>query len=150
LQAEVTATIHIRAATPVDAESLARLSGQLGYPADAATIAHRLREIEEHRAGAVLVAEIDDAVAGWAHVLPQRRLEHDANAELAGLVVDEHMRGTGIGAALLHAVEAWAREHGYPELIVRSNVIRERAHRFYLREGYAEKKRQAVFVKKLN
>jgi hypothetical protein len=32
---------------------------------------------------------------------------------------------------------------------VRSNVIRERAHRFYLREGYAEKKRQAVFLKQL-
>ncbi len=146
----MTTSLHIRAAAPADAESLARLSEQLGYPADAATIASRLRDIEQHHAGAVLVAQIDGAIVGWAHVLPQRRLEHDANAELAGLVVDERMRGAGVGAALLHAAEAWAREHGYPELIVRSNVIRERAHRFYLREGYAEKKRQAVFVKKLN
>ncbi|HJU07242.1 MAG TPA: GNAT family N-acetyltransferase [Rhodanobacteraceae bacterium] len=145
----MSASIHIRAAASADAESLARLSGQLGYPADAAAIARRLRDIEQRRAGAVLVAEIDGVVAGWAHVLPQHRMEHDANAELAGLVVDERMRGAGIGAALLHAVEAWAREHGYPELIVRSNVIRERAHRFYLREGYTEKKRQAVFVKKM-
>jgi GNAT superfamily N-acetyltransferase len=146
----VSASIHIRAAATADAESLARLSDQLGYPADAKTIAHRLRDIEQRRAGAVLVAEVDGAVTGWAHVLPQHRMEHDANAELAGLVVDERMRSSGIGTALLHAVESWAREHGYPELIVRSNVIRERAHRFYLREGYAEKKRQAVFVKKLN
>jgi len=143
----VSASIHIRAAASADAESLARLSDQLGYPVDAETIARRLRDIEQRRAGAVLVAEIDGSVAGWAHVLPQHRMEHDANAELAGLVVDERMRGSGIGTALLHAVEAWAREHGYPELIVRSNVIRDRAHRFYLREGYAEKKRQAVFVK---
>ncbi len=143
----MSASIHIRAAASADAESLARLSDQLGYPVDAETIARRLRDIEQRRAGAVLVAEIDGSVAGWAHVLPQHRMEHDANAELAGLVVDERMRGSGIGTALLHAVEAWAREHGYPELIVRSNVIRDRAHRFYLREGYAEKKRQAVFVK---
>jgi hypothetical protein len=32
---------------------------------------------------------------------------------------------------------------------VRSNVIRERAHEFYKREGYAEKKRQVVFEKSL-
>ncbi|MGH8212300.1 MAG: GNAT family N-acetyltransferase [Rhodanobacteraceae bacterium] len=144
----MTASIHIRAANPADAGPLARLSGQLGYPADAKTIARRLQDIGERHAGAVLVAEVDGAVAGWAHALPQARMEHDANAELAGLVVEEHMRGTGIGAALLHAVEDWARKHGYPELIVRSNVIRARAYRFYLREGYAEKKRQAVFTKR--
>ncbi|HEY3521827.1 MAG TPA: GNAT family N-acetyltransferase [Rhodanobacteraceae bacterium] len=141
------ASTNIRAATLADAESLARLSDQLGYPADGKTIARRLHDINEQSAGAVMVAEVDGKVVGWAHVLPQRRLEHDANAELAGLVVDEAARGAGIGRALLHAIEAWASEHGCPELVVRSNVIRERAHRFYLREGYAEKKRQAVFVK---
>ena len=145
----MTASIHIRAAAPADAGSLARLSGQLGYPADEETIARRLRDILEHHAGAVMVAEVDGRITGWAHVLPQRRLEHDANAELAGLVVDEPARGSGIGRALLHAAEAWASEQGYPELVVRSNVVRERAHRFYLREGCLEKKRQAVFVKKL-
>ncbi|MGH8163434.1 MAG: GNAT family N-acetyltransferase, partial [Rhodanobacteraceae bacterium] len=104
----------------------------------------------EHGAGAVLVAEFGDgSIAGWAHVLPQRRLEHDPNVELAGLIVDENRRGAGVGVALLRAVEAWARENGFSELVVRSNVIRTHAHRFYLREGYAEKKRQAVFVKKL-
>lgn len=145
----MTGSIHIRAAAPADAGSLARLSGELGYPADAETIARRLQDVVKNRAGAVMVAEVDGQVAGWAHVLPQRRLEHDANAELAGLVVDESARGAGIGRALLRAAEAWAGEHGYPELVVRSNVIRERAHRFYLREGYAEKKRQVVFVKKM-
>ena len=128
---------------------MARLSGQLGYPADANAIGHRLRGIDEHRAGMVLVAEIDGVVAGWAEVSAQFHLVHDARAELAGLVVDERARGSGVGATLLHAAEAWATEQGYRELVVRSNVIRERAHGFYLREGYAEYKRQAVFVKKL-
>ncbi len=144
----MTASIHIRTATVADAQALARLSDQLGYPADAHTIARRLHEIQSHRAGAVLVAEIDGAsVVGWAEVSAQFHLVHDGRVELAGLVVDEHARGAGIGTALLHAVEAWARDRGYAELVVRSNVVRERAHRFYLREGYAEKKRQAVFVK---
>ena len=59
----------IRQADAADAEALARLSGQLGYPADAAAIARRLRGIVAHGAGVVLVAQIDGAVAGWAHVI---------------------------------------------------------------------------------
>lgn len=87
-------------------------------------------------------------IAGWAHVLQQRRLEHDPNVELPRLIIDKNRRGAGIGPALLRAVEAWARGHGFTDIGVRSNVIRARAHHFYLREGYVERKRQAVFVKK--
>ncbi|MDQ2972822.1 MAG: GNAT family N-acetyltransferase [Rhodanobacteraceae bacterium] len=143
-------SFRIREAVADDAATLAGLSTQLGYPADAAAIAVRLRDIAENGAGAVLIAEFGDGgIAGWAHVLPQRRLEHDPNVELAGLIVGKNRRGAGVDAALLRAVEAWARGNGYTDIVVRSNVIRARAHRFYLREGYAEKKRQAVFVKKL-
>lgn len=143
-------TFRIRPAIAEDAAALAALSAQLGYPADATAMTRRLRDIADHGAGAVLVAEFGGGgIAGWAHVLSQRRLEHDPNVELAGLIVDENRRGAGVGAALLRAVEAWARGNGYTDIVVRSNVTRARAHRFYLREGYAEKKRQAVFVKKL-
>jgi GNAT superfamily N-acetyltransferase len=143
-------TTAIRAATHADAAALALLSGQLGYPADAAAIARRLDGIAAHHAGEVLVAEADGGVlVGWAEASLQRHLVHDARGELAGLVVAEDARSLGVGTALLRAVEAWARERGLGELIVRSNVVRERAHRFYLREGYAEKKRQAVFCRRL-
>ena len=71
----------------------------------------------------------------------------DGIADGAALVVADAARGQGVGAALLHAVEAWARQQGYGTLYVRSNVVRGRAHHFYLREGYVEVKRQAVFRK---
>jgi GNAT superfamily N-acetyltransferase len=140
----------IRAATAADAGDLAVLCGQLGYPADPATVARRLADIAEHGSGAVLVAESDDgALLGWAEASLQRHLVHDPRVMLAGLVVAEEARNQGVGVALLRAVEAWSREQGASELIVRSNIVRERAHRFYLREGFAEIKRQAVFVKPL-
>jgi PhnO protein len=143
-------TNSIRAAKHADAGALASLSWQLGYPADAHDIARRLDELATNHVGEVLVAEADDgAVVGWAEASLQRHLVHDARAELAGLIVADGARNRGVGTALLHAVEAWARERGLPEVIVRANVIRERAHRFYLREGYAEKKRQAVFSRRL-
>lgn len=144
-------TFRIRAATVADAGALAALCDQLGYPVDALTIMRRLDEIAAHGAGVVLVAESADAgVVGWGHVMSQHHLVHDARAELTGLVVDEAKRGAGVGKALLRAAEAWAGAHGCAELVVRSNVIRERAHRFYLRENYIEKKRQKVFVKKIS
>ena len=70
-------------------------------------------------------------------------------SQLAALVVGEAAQGSGAGAVLLAAVEAWTRAQGFSIVRVRSNVLRGRAHRFYLREGYIEKKRQAVFLKRL-
>jgi GNAT superfamily N-acetyltransferase len=45
------------------------------------------------------------------------------------------------------AAETWAAKRGAKRLRVRSNVMRERAHRFYERLGYTITKRQAVFDK---
>ena len=138
----------VRVATSADAEALALLSGQLGYPADAAAILRRMGGLIDH--GVVLVAvDPQGAICGFAHAEPRRLLIAEPFVELAALVVSENARGSGAGATLLAAVEAWTREHGIASVRVRSNVLRERAHRFYLREGYAEKKRQAVFLKRL-
>ena len=61
----------------------------------------------------------------------------------------EASRGRKIGATLVAAAEAWARERGHGRMRVRSNVLRQPAHRFYERLGYAVTKRQAVFDKSL-
>ena len=140
----------IRVAAPSDAAELAKLSGQLGYPADAAAVLRRLDGVAEHHAGVVLVAvDPQGGLGGFAHVEPRRLLIAEPFAELAALVVSEMARGQRVGSTLLAAAEAWAREQGFASMRVRSNILRERAHRFYLREGYAEKKRQAVFLKQL-
>lgn len=142
--------LRIRPSAPADAEALALLTGQLGYPIDAATMAGRLQDIAASGSGVVLVAEgADGNVAGYAHALVQRFTFADPFVELAALVVDESARSDGAGAALLQAVEDWTRGAGIATVYVRSAVSRERAHLFYLREGYHESLRQAVFVRHL-
>ena len=142
--------ISIRPAAPEDIAALADLSTQLGYPAEAETIGVRLAQVREQRAGQVFVAVNGASVViGWTHVAPRLNIEEEPFAELAGLVVGDRARGRGVGALLLHAAEDWAREQGYARLRVRSNVLRERAHGFYRREGYVERKRQVVFEKPL-
>jgi GNAT superfamily N-acetyltransferase len=66
-----------------------------------------------------------------------------------GLVVDESIRSRGIGKILLSAAEEWARSIGFDVISVHSNVTRDRAHRFYLRNGYAHVKTQKEFHKSL-
>lgn len=142
--------ISIRLAHEDDVAMLASLSVELGYPSDGETMRERLRLVGTGVAGAVFVAvDSGGRVLGWTHVAPRLNLEEAPFAELAGLIVGDGARGGGVGAQLLHAAEDWARTHGYAKLRVRSNVVRERAHRFYRREGYLERKRQVVFDKPL-
>jgi GNAT superfamily N-acetyltransferase len=149
--AQAQAEVAIRAARGDDVAALAELSTQLGYPADAETLRQRLSGVREQGVGEVFVAVgTNDRVLGWTHVVPRLHLEESPFAELAGLVVGAGARGAGVGAALLGAAEQWARRHGFAHFRVRSNVVRERAHRFYLREGYVERKRQVVFDKPLD
>ncbi len=141
--------IVVREAADGDAAALAALSTQLGYPADEVTMRERLHRVQAQRAGCVFVACEADVVVGWTHVVERFHLEDAPFAEIAGLIVDEAARGAGVGALLLSAAESWARERGYVKLRVRSNVVRERAHRFYEREGFVERKRQVVFEKSI-
>lgn len=148
--ARLQSAISIRPARSADVAALAELSTQLGYPADAETLRERLAGVRERGVGEVFVAvDAHDRVLGWAHVVPRLHLEEPPFAELAGLVVGDGARGAGVGATLLQAAEQWARQHGFAHFRVRSNVMRERAHRFYTREGYVERKRQVVFEKAL-
>lgn len=140
----------VRRARGADAARIAELSGQLGYPATTRQMAERLKRAMRNRDNACLVACAQPAeVVGWIHVSITPLLEVERRAEVNGLVVDEHARSRGAGAALLAAAENWARRHGCRGMSVRSNVLRERAHAFYLRQGYEHYKTQKAFRKKL-
>lgn len=142
--------VNIRAATATDAAALAALSTQLGYPAQPGEAAERLAALGPANAlNAVLVAEEDGAVLGWIHVCGVRFFQSPPFAEIGGLVVDEALRGRGVGKLLVQAAAGWAAEQGYGKLRVRSNVVRGDAHRFYEREGFQRVKAQTVFDRKL-
>jgi GNAT superfamily N-acetyltransferase len=142
--------MKIRLARSDDAPSIAELSGQLGYPATAAQMRKRLRGIKTSSQHAVFIAEsAKEGIIGWLHVSRQPLLEGEIRAEVNGLIVDEEHRSAGAGARLLAAAETWARKRGCKSMSVRSNVIRERAHKFYERNGYEHYKTQKSFRKPL-
>ncbi len=141
--------ITIRPAVAVDAPVLAVLSTQLGYPVTTARIVERLEKIVQERDHQVFVAELSGQVFGWMEVYARTILVDDGVAEIEGLVVDDDMRGRGIGQALMAYGESWARQHGCSHVYLRSNVVREAAHRFFEGLGYHHIKTQKAFLKKL-
>jgi GNAT superfamily N-acetyltransferase len=123
--------VRIRDALPEDAEALARLLGQLGYPVEAQAVGRRLRRLS--KAGdEVVVAELKGLVAGLAQLQISPALEYDADAaKFAVLVVDETHRGEGVGRALVEAIETRARARGCVLLYLTTAEHREGAHAFY-------------------
>ena len=133
-----------------DAPRVAELAGELGYPSTAAQILARKSELDRLGQSGIFVAEgAEGGVIGWIIVGEMCSLELDPHAEVKGLVVASEARNRGVGVLLMEAGEAWARARGLREMVLRSNVIRDRAHAFYRRIGYEEQKRQVKFRKRL-
>lgn len=140
----------LRPARIGDAAEIARLAGELGYPAEAAAMDARLRTIlplPQHR---VMVAQGErGGLLGWIAVERRLTLESGERIEIVGLVVDAAARGTGVGRALVADAEQWALAQGFDAIGVRSNVAREGSHPFYENLGYVRTKTQHAYRKPL-
>lgn len=139
----------LRFARAADAEALAALSGELGYAKTAAEMAATLAWLAARDGQAVWVAEQDGQVLGWLHAGERMALESALRLEVLGLVVTQTARGQGIGALLLDEAERWGRGRGIGRIELRSNIVREDAHRFYRRQGYLQSKTSLNFHKAL-
>jgi predicted N-acetyltransferase YhbS len=141
--------VRIRPIQAADAEAVAQLSGELNYPVSGAVMEKRIRSYADLADRVVFVACRDDVVVGWIDVGIVHHLQAEATGEIGGLVVSGTCRNAGIGAKLVSQAEEWVSRRGVTKVIVRSQIARERAHQFYLREGYERTKTSAVFSKTL-
>lgn len=103
----------IETARPEHASEIARLSGELCYPATPDEIAQRLTSLSAASHAYVAVAAAPDGrLLGWMVVERHCGLESGEQAELAGLVVSSDARRLGVGRAPVAAAEAWTRAAG--------------------------------------
>jgi GNAT superfamily N-acetyltransferase len=125
----------IRDARPEDAEAIAGLLAQLGYPTETAAVPARLERLALV-GDRVVVAELDGRIAGLAHLHVSPAIEHDRPAaRLGALVVDAGYRLAGVGRALVEAVDKEARSRGCSAFFLTTSDRREDAHAFYERVG---------------
>ncbi|HET9757844.1 MAG TPA: GNAT family N-acetyltransferase [Candidatus Limnocylindrales bacterium] len=142
------ATLTIRPAAATDAEAIAALFTDEGYPAGPSDIVERLtRFSSEH--SQVVVAEHEGLVLGFiaVHALP--RFEHDDRIlRVLALVVDAGARERGVGRSLMAEAERIATELGAAFVEVTSGHHRPDARRLYESMGY-DASIAAYFRKKL-
>ncbi|SDH37697.1 GNAT family N-acetyltransferase [Agrococcus jejuensis] len=150
-------TLAFRDATVADAAAVARIhvtawrqayAGLIHQPVlDALDVADRTaswtRWLERSLAGegtdgdvrhAMLVAERDGEVVGWATYGPARRRERDGWGELAGFYVDPLAARSGIGRAMMAEVEARLAAAGFERAylwVLEGNAPAEAAYSRY-------------------
>jgi GNAT superfamily N-acetyltransferase len=131
--------MNIRKAEIKDAEVIARLLEQLGYPTENGLVARRLSFLAGNNEHLDVLAESGDQVLGFmsVHFIPQ--IAFDAEyAVISYLIVDQDARSRGIGKILEEYAVKIATERHCRRIILHSNARRADAHRFYLKQGYQE------------
>src|SRR5882724_2249375 len=142
----MSATLRIRRMAETDAEVVAALAAELGYPSETEAIGVRIRAIGESDLLLVAVDAGDKAI-GFIQAHRVCIIEVGFRVEILGLVVSSSARRSGIGRRLIDEAERWAKHIGAEAVSVRSNTKRTEAHVFYPALGYTKIKTQSMCEK---
>jgi GNAT superfamily N-acetyltransferase len=128
--------IAVRRATTADADRIAALFTDEGYPSGPSDIVERLGRFESEHSQ-VIVAAHDGEVLGFVAVHALPRFEHsDRIVRVMALVVDASVRERGIGRLLMAEAERIGREVGAAFAEVTAGHHRPDARRLYEELGY--------------
>ena len=96
----------------------------------------------KHCGGRILVADVNDEVAGYATIIPKVKSEQPEDGDLeygliSDLVVTEKFRGLGLGQKLLEAAELYARACGVKYLRIGVLAGNQVAETLYAAAGFS-------------
>ena len=133
-----------------DYARITALYAQLGYIVPETEMQDRIASLAQIPSEIIYVADKPDApVIGCIHAGLCLTLAKGEFLCIYGLVVDAAYRNQHIGQILLKAAEEWGHSMGCGLVRVRSNIVREDAHRFYEGLGYQKTKTQYTLEKRL-
>ena len=138
----------LRIAAVADADDVARLLSELGYPCEIDEAIERISVIADNDRQALVVARREGAVVGlialdFMYYLPLGT----TTCRVTALVVSTASQGHGLGRLLLRDAERRARIGGAARLEATSASHRTEAHAFYRACGFSDG--AARFVKLL-
>jgi len=119
----------------------------LGYDYPADKTKRRLAYILLKPDTKFLVAEDDGNVVGYIHADDYDCSYSEPLKSILALAVDEDYRRSGIGRALVTAIEKWAVSSGAVGVRLVTSMFREDAHRFYNACGYTVRQEQKNYIK---
>ena len=131
--------VELRNAVIADADDVARLLADLGYPCDTREAAERISAILVNDRQALVLARAQGAVCGlvaldFMYYLPLGT----STCRVTALVVTPDAQRHGIGRQLLRDAERRARTGGAARIELSSGSQRTDAHAFYRACGYSD------------
>ena len=124
--------IQLRTATAEDADDIAALLGELGYPSDAPEIPSRLSVMIKEGGTVVLAVDSTGATLGMMALARLFTLHSAAPvAYITALVTAQSARRYGVGRMLVEEAKKWAQKTGCNKLMLTSAEHRSDAHVFY-------------------
>jgi aminoglycoside 6'-N-acetyltransferase I len=146
--------MNIRPYQPADDAEWLRMRRALWPESDAEMHRREMSSWLARSDAVVLVAPrpSDAGLAGFAEV-GTRSLADGCEtcpvAYLEGWYVDPDARRRGIGAALLHAAEAWARNRGLREFASDAELSNMESQKAHVALGFREVERAVLYLKKI-
>lgn len=131
--------VDLRSASLMDADDVAALLSDLGYPCDREDASERIHAIIANDRQALVLARHDGVVAGlialdFMYYLPLGT----TTCRITAMVVTAEAQGRGLGRQLLREAERRARVGGAARLEITSGSQRLDAHAFYRACGYSD------------
>jgi ribosomal protein S18 acetylase RimI-like enzyme len=138
----------VRRARINDAESIANLLGELGYPNTSRFVRDKIKQLSSGRNDRLFVATRRGNVVGFVscHIMPMVH-ERGNLCRVTALVVAKEYHGEGLGRELMNKTEQYARAKRCRKIEITSSERRTWAHDFYSKLGYQEKSKR--FLKSL-
>ena len=131
--------VVLRSASLMDADDVAVLLSDLGYPCEREDASERIHAIIANDRQALVLARHDGAVCGlialdFMYYLPLGT----TTCRITAMVVTPDAQGRGLGRQLLREAERRARVGGAARLEITSGSQRADAHAFYRACGYSD------------
>lgn len=131
--------VDLRSASLMDADDVAVLLSDLGYPCDREDASERIHAIIANDRQALVLARFDGMVCGlialdFMYYLPLGT----TTCRITAMVVTPEAQGRGLGRQLLREAERRARVGGAARLEITSGSQRSDAHAFYRACGYSD------------
>ena len=131
--------VDLRNASPMDADDVAALLSELGYPCDRGDAMDRIASIIDNDRQALVVARVQGRVCGlialdFMYYLPLGT----TTCRITAMVVAPDAQGHGLGRHLLREAERRARAASAARIEITSGSQRTEAHAFYRACGYSD------------
>lgn len=128
----------IREAGAEDAGAVEALYRSFVSSPDIRVLPQRLEAIASDPRNFLLVGELGGVVCctGFLTICLDPMFGNQPYAVLENVVVEEALRGEGIGSRLFLEVEELCRQRDCSKIMLLSSSSREQAHRFFERQGY--------------